>query len=544
MTHTLKRTFAMLLLAVFGSAILYNCEPDPDSLGQQLFDKDAATGNELGLPIIAYNIINNDSIRSDASRLFATGGSSVAVLGVFNEGQFGMQKASYITQLRLPVTFDFGDKPEVDSVVLVVRTPANTANDTYYIADKVNAPGAYDKNDFPVGNGNEKATVSIEKKTYPIFKYGKDGDAFKSMKINVNEVTPFLDAGNTEFTRSRGTGINTGDLLGSAVFDGNVSSVAINKKSDNTSVFDGKLGFRINLDKTFFQRKILDQKGKPVLQDAANFTRYFNGIKLSVEGDDGYLFQFSPNDMQLIMYYKYDKTENGTVTRLRSKIDFDLGISNFHLGQYTYDRSTSVLGKTTFTKEGDSRIFLQGMGGPSMGVKIPDNVINDLRNQYKNNKAAIMGARIRVYVDMDNTFVNAQSTAADRKFTLTNLPYKEDGTIDYSKFSFTADMNAGFPMYYYYAKKGDTPEYYDFVVTKTIKNIVEGKDGTTTLAANDPLLFNLGAFVKNPQNSGTLYGARNTTRATDMNRVVLIGSDPTNDKNRVKLFVTYSTAKK
>lgn len=544
MTHTLKRTFAMLLLAVFGSAILYNCEPDPDSLGQQLFDKDAATGNELGLPIIAYNIINNDSIRSDASRLFATGGSPVAVLGVFNEGQFGMQKASYITQLRLPATFDFGDKPEVDSVVLVVRTPANTANDTYYIADKVNAPGAYDKNDFPVGTGDEKATVSIEKKTYPIFKYGKDGDAFKSMKINVNEVTPFLDAGITEFTRSRGTGINTGDLLGSGVFDGNVSSVVINKKSDNTSVFEAKLGFRINLDKTFFQKKILNEKGKPVLQDAANFTRYFNGIKLSVEGNDGYLFQFSPNDMQLIMYYKSDKTENGTVTRSRSKIEFDLGGNNFHLGQYTYDRSTSVLGKTTFTKEGDSRIFLQGMGGPSMGVKIPDNVINDLRNQYKNNKAAIMGARIRVYVDMDNTFVNAQSIAADRKFTLTNLPYKEDGTIDYSKFSFTADMNAGFPMYYYYAKKEDTPEYYDFVVTKTIKNIVEGKDGTTTLAANDPFLFNLGAFVKNPQNSETLLGARYTTRATDMNRVVLIGSDPANDKNRIKLFVTYSTANK
>jgi hypothetical protein len=54
----------------------------------------------------------------------------------------------------------------------------------------------------------------------------------------------------------------------------------------------------------------------------------------------------------------------------------------------------------------------------------------------------------------------------------------------------------GFPLYYYNAKKGDTPEYYDIVVTKTIKNIVEGKDGTTTQASNDPLFFNLGAFVK------------------------------------------------
>lgn len=534
MTHTLKRTFAMLLLAVFGCALLYNCEPDPDSLGQQLFDKDGANSNELALPIIAYNINNNDSIRSDALGLLATGGANVAVLGAFKEDQFGMQKASYITQLRMPASFDFGDKPVVDSVVLVVRTPANTADDTYYIADKVVAPGAYDKADFPVGN--DKVTVSIEKKTYPIFKYGKDGDAFKSMKINVNEVTTFLDGSKTEFTRSTGTGITTGALLGSGVFDGNVSSVTITNKKDNSSVFEAKLGFRINLDKNFFQEKILDQKGTPFLQDAANFTRYFKGIKLSVEENDGYLFQFSPNDMQLIMYYKSDKTTNGTVTRSQSSIEFDLGNKNFHLGQYTYNRDNSALGNDIpkFTKDGDSRIYLQGMGGPSMGIKIPDTVIDDLRENFKNKKAAIVGARIRVYVD-EKTFVNAQSTAANRKFTLTNLPYKD--SLDY-----IADTKAGFPLYYYNAKKGNIPEYYDIVVTKTIKNIVEGKDGTTTLAPNDPLLFNLGAFVKNPSNNGIPYGARYTTRATDMNRVVLIGSDATNKDYRIKLVVSYSTA--
>ncbi|WP_347216139.1 DUF4270 family protein [Chryseobacterium sp.] len=545
MTHTLKRTFAMLLLAIFGSAILYNCEPDPDSLGQQLFDKDAATANEAVLPVIAYNINNNDSIRSDASSLLAVGGSNpVAVLGAFREGQFGMQKASYITQLRMPAIFDFGDKPVVDSVVLVIRTPANTADDTYYIADKVVAPGAYDKNDFPVDN--EKIAVSIEKKTYPIFKYGNDGDAFKSMKINVHQVTPFLDAGKIEFTRSTASSVVTGELLGSGVFDGKVSTVTINRKSDNTNVFKGELGFRINLDNNFFQKNILDKKGDPVLQDAANFTRYFNGIKLSVEENNGYLFQFSPNDMQLIMYYKSDKTTNGTVARSQSKLEFNFGNGNVHLGQYTYDRSASEYAKATlFNKTtGDPRIFLQGMGGPSMGITIPENVINDLREKFKTDKAAIVGAKIRVYVDTDNTFVNAQSVVASRKFTLVPIPYKPDGvTIDYSKFSFTADTNIGFPMYYYNAKKDNNPEYYDFVVTKTIKNIIEGKDGTTTTASNDPLLINLGEFVKNPTSNGSPFGARYTTRAIDMNRVLLIGSDPANAKNSTKLVVTYSTVK-
>jgi hypothetical protein len=42
-------------------------------LGTTLY-KDAAKAHELALPIIAYNIYNNDSIRSDALGLLATGG--------------------------------------------------------------------------------------------------------------------------------------------------------------------------------------------------------------------------------------------------------------------------------------------------------------------------------------------------------------------------------------------------------------------------------------------------------------------------------------
>ncbi|BAP30046.1 uncharacterized protein CHSO_1009 [Chryseobacterium sp. StRB126] len=536
MTHTLKRTFAMLLLAVFGSAILYNCEPDPDSLGQQLFDKDGATGNETSYRVIAYNINNNDSIKSDGTRLFATGGTSVAVLGAFKDDQFGMQKASYITQLRMPASFDFGDKPVVDSVVLVVRTPANTADDTYYFADKVVAPGAYDKNDFLVGN--DKVTVSIEKKTYPVRRYGNTDGNFKSMKINVQQVTDFIDASKTQFTYSNGQIGTDNKLLGSATFDGNVSTVTITKKSDNTNVFDGKLGFRINLDKTFFQENILDQKGKPVLQDAANFTRFFKGIKLSVENNDGYLFQFAPNDMQLIMYYKSDKTDNGTVTRSQSILNFDLGSQNAHLGQYEYTRANSGYdqAKKYNTTEGDEALFVQGMGGPSIGLKIEKSTIELLKSKFSTDKAGIVGAKIRVFVDKNKTFANAESVAADRKFTL--LPVTNT-TAD-KDLALTADMSKGFPMYYY----GKTTienveyEYYDFVVTQTLKDIVEKPE----VSAVDKILYlNLGAFVKNP--NGGIYGPKYTTRATDMNRVVLIGSDKTEtNKTRVQLKVTYSTA--
>ncbi|RXM52342.1 hypothetical protein, partial [Chryseobacterium sp. CH1] len=58
--------------------------------------------------VIAYNYNNNDSIRSDAARLInglneSGGALTVGVLGAFTEGQFGMQRASYLTLLRTTI---------------------------------------------------------------------------------------------------------------------------------------------------------------------------------------------------------------------------------------------------------------------------------------------------------------------------------------------------------------------------------------------------------------------------------------------------------
>ncbi|MBB6332885.1 hypothetical protein HNP24_003888 [Chryseobacterium sediminis] len=547
MTHNLKRTFAMLLLAIFGSAILYNCEPDPDSLGEQLFNDDAAQGNEIAYPVIAYNYDNKDSIRSDASRLIsgvseAGAASYVGVLGAFTEGEFGMQRASYVTQLRMPVdNYDFnGANPKVDSVVLVVRPPANTTSNTYFFESDSLKTNTFEKSDFPVDG--VATAVSIERKTYPVRKYGKIGGGSKSMKINVHEVTTFLDANDDKFKRSNaGTSISTGELLGSGVFDGNINSLSITKKSDNSVVFTGNLGFRMKLSNTnFFQTHILDKKGKPELQDAANFIRYFKGIKISVDETDKYLYQFSPNDLQLIMYYKYDKTENGATTRPQTNLVFNLGGSNAHIGLYEYSRTNSSVEKALAainSSEGDERLFVQGMGGPSAVMKIKDETIADLKKIYVEKKAGILSAKIRVYVD-PLSWKNTNSTE-DRKFTLLNNTLNSNGTIDFSKLTYTSDLSTGLGLYNYNKDK----DYYDIIVTKTIKDLVEeAKDSDGNFIKNKPLIISAGTFAANA--TGTLLGVRNTTRAFDMNRVILTGIDKNNtNPKRIQLMVTYATKK-
>ena len=548
MTHNLKRTFAILLLAIFGSTILYNCEPDPDSLGEQLFNGDAAQGNEIAYPVIAYNYNNNDSIRSDAARLISglseTGAvSTVAVLGAFTESQFGMQRASYVTQLRMPVdNFDFnGANPKVDSVVLVVRPPANTVSNTYFFEGDSLKVNTSEKSDFPVDG--VATAVSIEKKTYPVRKYGKiGGGVSKSMKINVHEVTTFLDSNDDSFKRSN-KNISTGELLGSGVFDGNISSLSITKKSDNSVVFTGNLGFRLKLSNTnFFQTHILDKKGKPELQDASNFIRYFKGIKISVDETDKYLYQFSPNDLQLIMYYKYDKTDNGTVTRPQTNLAFNLGGASAHIGLYEYNRAGTPAANALAainTTDGDEKLYIQGMGGPSVVVKIQDETIAKLKAIYNKDKAGILSAKVRVYLD-PLTWKNTNSTE-DRKFVLVTNPLVGN-TIDFSKLAYTSDLSTGLGLYTNNPDKG----YYDFIVTKTIKDLVEEKketvNGVEQPIVNKPLLISAGTFAANA--TGTLLGVRNTTGAFDMNRIIMTGIDKTNtNPKRIQLMVTYATKK-
>ncbi|MDR2235402.1 MAG: DUF4270 domain-containing protein [Chryseobacterium sp.] len=524
MTHTVKRTFAMLLLAVFGSALLYNCEPDPDSLGEQLFIKDAVAGNEKILDLIAYNINNNDTIASDASRLVTqinTNGVSptAAVLGAFHEGQFGMQKASFVSQLRLrQYDFDFGTAPKVDSVVMVVRP----SSESQYKKDSVDARPAADI-DFPVGN--ETVAASIEKKFYPVVKYGrgKIGTAPVVYHVKVHEVTTFLDVNNPDLKKSNAT-IGTGDLLGSTTFNGNYSAVTVTKKSDNSSIFAGDIGMRIPLDKNLFQTKILDKNKKPELLNAANFVRYFKGIRISVDETNGYLWQFSPDNTEVIMYYSNETTSNGTVTRTQ-QAPFKFALAGARLGHYQYDRAGSAweTAKTAInTVDGNDKLFLQGMGGPSIAVKIRETELDQLRTLYNDNKAAIINARIRIYTD-NVSWNNKYPKPSVLTLATANNELIPDG--------FTSDLLAGFGLLTPY-DLDKNPAYYDFNVTKTVKEIVE-KAG-----ANKPLIINAGDFIKDA--SGLYYGFKYTSRAFAMDRAVFVGSVG-NKNNGIQLRVTYGT---
>ena len=77
------------------------------------------------------------------------------------------------------------------------------------------------------------------------------------------------------------------------------------------------------------------------------------------------------------------------------------------------------------------------------------------------------------------------------------------------------------------------PAYYDIALTQTLKDIVEKEQGSDLTVSID-----VGSFRLNSQ-TGTFLGVEYNDRAYTPNRIVLVGSDPTNEK-RVKLNIIYA----
>lgn len=524
MINNLRKIVNLLSVAAVGGFLLYSCEPESDKLGEQFFVDGEAQANTKGFDLIAYNINNNDSVRSDATRLDS------ATIGVFNDPVFGKQNASFATQVKLSnYDPDFGTNPIVDSVVMVVKPYYNASNVTTITNESYVYP-----------DGNVDAKVEIKK--YPVKKFGNT--ATSSMNVKVEEVTTFLDSPSDKQYSNKT--LTLGSVLGQTTFDGNVKSVNITKDSDASSLYSSNAGIRILLDKNFFQTKIIAMKGKPELQNAANFIRYLKGLKISMTDNDGYLMTISSNTIDLKMYYNYDKTDNGVTTKVHNVYPFVLGAGNTHIGLGQFDRSglpangyNTYVTNTPNVTTGDPKIYLQAMGGPSMGVKISPTDLTSMKNDFVNNKIAIINAKIRVYTDNPSGISNLPKPDA---FNIISRVF--DPSENKFKNSFTADLLSygSLPTFQLYKSYNldQSQAYYDFSVTKSLKDFVEGVN--TTDIANQQFIIGIGNFLSSAGANGgaVLIGNDMTTRATAYKRTVLIGSENGNDK-RIKLLVTYGT---
>lgn len=520
MIRDFKNIIKVFFALSIGTVLLISCDPEADELGTQFFQNGTAVGTEASFDVVAYNLFHNDSIQTSNSRIAS------ATLGAFNEPNFGIQKSSYVTQVRLTnYNPDFGANPKVDSVVLVMKPVYQTAADSIKTTTDENYI-------YPEGSVPAKKVVT----NYPVKKYGKAKiNGQTNLTIRVDEVNEFLNSTDTKFYSDKQ--VVLGASLGTKTFNGNLTAIKITKDSDNSELFSREVGLRIPLDADFFQQKIIDKKGSFELSDAASFIRYFKGLRISVDENDGYIMSFDPNGISAIIYYKYDKTENNTTTRTSSTYSLDLASSNVHFNQIQYTRSSdfsSAISNINTTK-GDKKLFLQGMGGPGTEIKIPASTIANLKDLYNNKKVGIMSVKVRLYTDSSVWTSNYEKPSS----FIASLKGTNDFLEDLTAFQFSTAYTMVKPV-----DLDKNPAYYEIDITQTVTNAI--KNESDDYLEKNPLVLEVGNFRVSSSTSGSssLLGFDYTTRAYTPNRIVLVGSDLASTdaqyNNRAQLKVIYS----
>ena len=131
--------FALILLSIVA------CEKDFENIGVGLVDNNQFETKVETFEIISYNK-NVDSSRVD--------GIPQYLLGIYNDENFGLIKASYIGQVGLTTPLNFGENVSIDAVVLDIP---------YYVTkDTNNADGTPDFIlDSIIGDQNLEYNLSV-----------------------------------------------------------------------------------------------------------------------------------------------------------------------------------------------------------------------------------------------------------------------------------------------------------------------------------------------------------------------------------------------
>ena len=518
----MKKIFNILLASAMTLAVgssIVSCEDENIGLGSGLVGGDAE-GNVASYDVIAYNE-RFDSLRSDQSVL------QNALLGVFEEPVFGQTKASFITQIRLGTTSpDFGTNPTVDSVHLIIPTYIKSTSDSVR-TDTLNLskPGVK-----PVEND----TILI-KKTFKVDSiYGNKN---QRITLKVKDINSVLLANKAYYSNDSEIGINS-QILGTVNVGNEVQNITKKTLNSSSSIYDEVVGYKISLDKNYFRDKILANQNTGLLEDHATFIRrVIQGLEISVEENNGFLFAFNPSNVQLKMYYSNDATEEGK----RNNLNLSFNASNYwsnnganvqinklshaNQGQAFLNNLTNV-DKTN----GQARLFLNGSDGTRVNVKFIDEQINKLKADREANNWTIIGAKLQFHIDDQYNFPKPGFIVGWNNFK-SEGEYVDRMYDDMLTFANSYPYNVHFNPFL-----GKDDKFYTIDITKHIKNMIEKGDTYEDQTMN----IALGNFLLNTD--ATITSANPFVRNTVANpyRVVLHGNATENLEKRLKLKVYYT----
>lgn len=529
--NVLSVSVAMMI----GMGTMVSCENETLELDNNVIGGEA-DGNVKSLDVLAFNA-SFDTIRSD--RFVLQNGA----FGVYNEPIFGSTASKFYTQFR-PTSIgdqDFGTEPKVDSVNLIIPVYYNSTKDPIS-KDTINLSKPGEKPE-------DTDTIQITTKYAVDSLYGKKD---LEMTLKIKDINTVLYRDSKYFSKLDGSEspIDANSrVIGTAKIGKTVVSKVVKQKTGTTNISEEAVGYKVSLDKDYFDEKIIKNAKTGLLSDYATFIREnIKGLEFSVEETDGFIINFNPNKMDLKMYYSYKNptpkkdTDKEYKERLDATYDFDFsnqwnsGTAN-NSNVIASQIVNNIAGSTYSTVQpdsikGDARLFLSGMSGNYAKLKFNTQQLDELKTEMSQSDIAILGAKLKFYIDESYGFPKPPYITAWNN-------YKKEDKIVNELYADVLEFYNSYPLSVHFNPqvKGKT-EFYTIDITKHLKSMLEKgnefKDQT--------MYITLGNFITSVSDATTINSTNpfQNNRAYNPYRIVLHGNNTENDAKKLKLLVYYS----
>ena len=385
-----------LLTLILISAIA--CEKDFENIGVGLVDNNQFTTKIDTFEVIAYN---QDVLLSRVD------GIPQYPIGVYKDDNFGILNTSFVSQLGLPASSDFGDNVSIDTIVLTIP---------YYVtAQEDNSNGTRNyKLDSIIGDQDVEYLLSVyESGTF------------------LNSLDPLDPTKGKKYYSNES--YNEKTLLYSDQFKPNKNDTVLYVKrrflDDDRNTVDDidtiktelvKPSIKIPLDTVFFRNNFVNQQGSGVFESFDNFIDHFRGVLIKAEGTEGSLMTLEMTDADITIYYTNivindendsgidlngdgDTTDTEVPVRTKQQMTFSLG--GLRASQYNRDYTGSAIQDrilTPNTANGEKRLYIQGAAGSMAIIDLSKGLDEIKLNEIRDNNWLINEANLILYVDETN----------------------------------------------------------------------------------------------------------------------------------------------
>ncbi|TCK67644.1 uncharacterized protein DUF4270 [Winogradskyella wandonensis] len=344
------RYFAIATIIGFG---FIACDDEFTTIESDIINSDTAT---------SFNTISEKfEVISYTNKLgpVQTNDLGLATLGIYIDPIFGRTTSSFLTQINSPENNpSFGNNPELDSVVLTIPYFAtnlgiSTAGNNLYDLDSILPKKP--NNDYPA------IRLRIYESDFYLRDFNPAGDFEEAQNYFSNKSLSSSETISESLLKSRL--LHTENEL-------NISNQEI-RLLDNDGEITQTIGpaIRIVLDNAFWEEKILNQVGEPVLDNPNNFRNYFRGLYFEAEDNIGdsslMLLDLSQSNANITMHYSRDPFTEG-LDRVQTTYTFTFGPTRINF----FDNDFSIPDGDTVN--GDERISLKGGEGSVATIKLFD----------------------------------------------------------------------------------------------------------------------------------------------------------------------------